>query len=103
MGFMPARSACQLRPAVCDPVDWGLPGSSSHGISQARILERVPLPPPGDFPTPGLNPVSRVSCVGRWTLHHRATWEAQHVRELKTVPGGARKGSEEGGRKGDLS
>ena len=26
---------------LCDPVDWGLPGSSVHGILQARILEWV--------------------------------------------------------------
>ena len=26
---------------LCDPMDCSLPGSSVHGISQARILERV--------------------------------------------------------------
>ena len=29
----------QLRPTMCDPVDCSLPGSSVHGIFQARILE----------------------------------------------------------------
>ena len=24
---------------LCDPMDWGSPGSSVHGISQARLLE----------------------------------------------------------------
>ena len=26
---------------LCDPMDWGLPGSSVHGILQERTLERV--------------------------------------------------------------
>ena len=29
----------QSCPTLCDPVDCSLPGSSVHGISQARILE----------------------------------------------------------------
>ena len=31
----------QLCPVLCDPMDCSLPGSSVHGISQARILELV--------------------------------------------------------------
>ena len=30
-------------PTLCDPVDCSLPGSSVHGISQARIMERVTI------------------------------------------------------------
>ena len=49
----------QLCPTLCDPVDCSPPGSSSHGILQARILEcGEPLPPPGDFPSPGTEPRS---------------------------------------------
>ena len=29
----------QSCPTLSDPMDWSLPGSSVHGISQARILE----------------------------------------------------------------
>ena len=29
----------QLCPTLCDPIDCSLPGSSVHGISQARILD----------------------------------------------------------------
>ena len=29
---------------LCDPTDWGPPGSSTHGIFQARILEWVAIP-----------------------------------------------------------
>ena len=34
----------QLCPTLCDPMDRILPGSSVHGILQARILERVAMP-----------------------------------------------------------
>ena len=33
----------QLCPTLCDPMDYSLPGSSVHGISQARILEWVAI------------------------------------------------------------
>ena len=31
--------AAQLCLTLCDPMDWSLPGSSVHGIFQARVLE----------------------------------------------------------------
>ena len=34
----------QLCPALCDPMNCSLPGSSVHGILQARILEWVAIP-----------------------------------------------------------
>ena len=37
-------------------MDCSLPGSSVRGISQARILEWVACPPPGDLPNPGMKP-----------------------------------------------
>ena len=33
----------QSCPTVCNPMDYSLPGSSVHGISQARILECVAI------------------------------------------------------------
>ena len=36
----------QLCLTLCNPMDWSLPGSSVHGILQARILEWVPFPSP---------------------------------------------------------
>ena len=41
---------------LCDPMDCSLPGSSVHGIPQARILEWLPCPPPGHLPNPGTEP-----------------------------------------------
>ena len=59
---LPAQSL-QLCPTLCDPMDCCLPGSSVHGILQARILEWVAMPPPGDFPSPGFEPASLASPV----------------------------------------
>ena len=33
----------QSCPTLCDPMDWSPPGSSVHGIFQARVLEWVPI------------------------------------------------------------
>ena len=35
--------AFQLCPTLCDPMDGSLPGSSNHGIFQARVLEWVAI------------------------------------------------------------
>ena len=39
-------------------MDCSLPGSSVHGILQARILKWVAFPTPGDLPSPGVEPAS---------------------------------------------
>ena len=39
---------------LCDPMDCSPPGSSVHGIFQARVLEWVPSPE--DLPNPGIEP-----------------------------------------------
>ena len=44
-------------------MDGSPPGSSVHGILQARILSRLPFPPPGDLPDPGIEPTSLISPV----------------------------------------
>ena len=48
----------QSCPTLCDPMDGSLPGSAVHGILQARILEWLPFPSPGDLPNPGIKPGS---------------------------------------------
>ena len=58
-------------------MDCSPPGSSVHGVLQARILEWVATPPPGDLPDPGIEPaalMSPASAGGFFTT--RATWEA---------------------------
>ena len=43
------------------PMDCSPPGFSVHGISQARKLEWLPFPTPGDLPNPGIEPTSTVA------------------------------------------
>ena len=57
---------------LCDP-----PGSSVHGIFQARILEWVVISYSRASPQPrDRTHVLCVSCTGRWILYHRTTREA---------------------------
>ena len=61
-------------PTLCNPMDYAPPGSSIHGISQARILEWVVI----SFSRGSSRPrnriwVSGVSCIGRRMLYHCAT------------------------------
>ena len=49
---------------LCNSRDCTLPGSSVYGILQARILEWLPSPPPGDLPNPGMGPMSPVLAAG---------------------------------------
>ena len=48
----------QSCPTLCDPMECSLPGPSVHRIFQARIPERVAIPPPRDLPGPGIEPPS---------------------------------------------
>ena len=66
-----------LCPILCTPVDCSPPGSSVHGILQARILEWVVMPSSrGSSRTTDWTPVSYVYCIGRWVLTPNTTWEA---------------------------
>ena len=49
--------ALQCR-TLYNPADCSLSGSSVHGTSQARTLEWVAFPSPGDLPDPGTEPGS---------------------------------------------
>ena len=61
----------QVRPALCDLVDCNPPGSSVHGILQARILEWVLIPSSTGASQPrDQTQVSYVSCTGRQVLYH---------------------------------
>ena len=59
---------------LCDPMDCSSPGSSHHGISQARILEWVAISLSGGSSWP--RGWTLVSCIGRRILYHWATWKA---------------------------
>ena len=62
---------------LCNSMDCSPPGSSVHGILQARILERVAI----SFSRRPSWPrdrtlVSHVFCIGRWVLYISTTWKA---------------------------
>ena len=59
----------QSCPALCDPMDCSLPGSSVHGVLQARILEWVAMPSSrgSSRPRDGTR-ISYVSLIGRQDL-----------------------------------
>ena len=50
-------SCCHCR-HFCDPMDCNPPGSSAHGISQARLWEWVAIFLPRDLTDPGMEPIS---------------------------------------------
>ena len=60
----------QLHLTLCDPMDCSPPDSSSHGISQARMLECVVI----SFSRGSSQPrdPTRISCTGRQTLSRQA-------------------------------
>ena len=60
----------QSCPTLCYLTDCGPPGSSVHGILQARTLAWVAMPSARGFLTQGLNPCLFVSSVGRWAPYH---------------------------------
>ena len=54
-----AKSLSGVR--LCDPTDCSLPGSSVHGVLQARILEWVAMPSFRGHPHPGIKPACLTS------------------------------------------
>ena len=52
-------------------MDCGPPGSSVHGILQARTLEWLPFPSPGDLSDSGIEPVSPALQVDSLPLSHQ--------------------------------
>ena len=71
-------------------MDCSLPGSSVHGISQAKILEYgLPFPSPGDLPHSGIKPTSPKLQVGSLLPSHRGSpWIfSNHIWDLGPWPG----------------
>ena len=67
-----AAKSLQLCPTLCDPMDCRPPGSSIHGILQARILKWVAMPSSRGSSWPrDRTHISCVSCIGRRVLYHQ--------------------------------
>ena len=73
---------------LCDLMDCSLPGSSVHGILQARILEWVAMHSSrgSSQPRDGTH-VSCDSSIGRWILYYWSTWKAWRVIILNNKKG----------------
>ena len=73
---MPAK-LLQSCPTLFNPKDCSTPGSSIHGILQARYWSGLPCPPPGDLPGPEIELASLyVSTLASGFFTTRAIWEA---------------------------
>ena len=70
LSFHPSPSAQLLQSCLtlCGPMDYSLPGSSVHGILQARTLEWVVMP--SSRGSSRLRDRTRNSCTGRRALYH---------------------------------
>ena len=69
---------------LCDPMHYSPPGSSVHGIYQARILDWAAIiSSPGDLPDPGIEPMSPALAGGLFTTS--ATWEAPYYRQKPLI------------------
>ena len=77
--YLLSQDCCCLVAKSCTtlwaPMDCNRPGSSVHGISQARIMEYIAI----SFSRESSQPRDGtcVSCICRWILYHWATWESQ--------------------------
>jgi len=65
---------------LCDQMDCSPPGSSVHGIYQARILEWVAISSfMRSFQPRNQTHIPCISHIDKWILYHWATWKAWHT------------------------
>ena len=65
-----ARSL-QSCPILCDPMEYSPPGSSVHGILQAKILAWFAVPSRRELPNPDFEPMSlKSTCIDGQVLYH---------------------------------
>ena len=76
----------QSCPTLCNPMDCSLPGSSVHGILQARIMELVVMPSSRGSSQPTFRTcVSYVSCIGGGFSKRRIRLSDFHVFNISTT------------------
>ena len=69
--------------SLCDPIDCSPPGSTAHGILQARMLEWVAMSfSRGSFWPGDWTHISCVSCIAGWFL---ACWAIREAHRLHRV------------------
>ena len=72
-----------VMPALCNPMDCSLPGSSVHGISRQEYWSELPCPPPGDLPNPGIEPRSHALLAD--SLPSEPPGKPKHFVGLKSI------------------
>ena len=109
LGSVSVYTHAHLCSTLCNPMNHSPPGSSVHGICQARILEwvaisfsggnlldpgrvflsAVPLTPLTGLSDLTVSTTTYISCIsriGRQILYHWTTWEAQTQSDLTLNP-----------------
>ena len=70
-------SVAQSCLTLCNPMNYTPPGSSAHGIFQARILEQAVISYSRGSSQPGdQTHISCVFCIGTQILYNCVTWES---------------------------
>ena len=75
-----ASYGCYAVSDSCNPMDCSLPESSVHEIFQARILNGLPFPSPGDLPDPVLEPRFPAFQADSLPLSHQGSPQAAYHR-----------------------
>ena len=75
-----AAKLLQSCPTLCEPIDGGPPGSSVHGIFQARMLEWVAIYSSKGFSQP--RDQTQVSCITGRFFSDWATREAPIIKNI---------------------
>ena len=76
-GVCISAKSLQSCPTLCNPMDCSLPGSSVHGILQARILEGVAMPSSrGSSQDPTHTSLMSPALASEFFTNFSATWEA---------------------------
>ena len=83
MYYLSMCSVCKARLTLCNCMDWSPPGSSVHGIFQARILEWVAISSSGDVPNPGMEPAS--PALAGWFFITEPHGEANNSTQKKAL------------------
>ena len=69
---------------LCNPMDCSMPGSSVHGISQARIPELVAMPFSRGSSRPRVQ--THISCIGRRILYQSCLDLCACAKSLQSYP-----------------
>ena len=78
-----ACSVTHSYPVLYDPMDCSPPGSSVHGVFQARITEWLAISS-SRRPSQPRDRI-RIFCIGRWFLYHFTTGEAPAFQISHTI------------------